>query len=351
MGVNYYNENDPKAAAWLLELIRAGEISTGEVDERSIVEVKAHELKGYAQCHFFAGIGGWSLALRLAGWPDDEPVWTGSCPCQPFSQAGQQRGEADERHLWPVLKELIRHGQPAIAFGEQVASKLGREWLAGVRTDLEGMGYEVGGADLCAASVGAPHRRQRLFWVAHSKHAQRWAFNLHREHVVNGRDEGRSETYGQSGARGEVRGLANTNGGEPGHGELQPGGRLVQQPEDEAARGLADVQREGPQKRGEHQGTDELPPAVGSGAVGGQAAWSAFDILPCLDGKARRVESGTFPLAHGVPRWVVPSGHVSVQEAQATGEARVARLRGYGNAIVPQLAAEFIKASVEAIAT
>ena len=73
---SYYNEFDPFAAAWLRELIKDGQIADGEVDERSIVDVRPDDLRGFTQCHFFAGIGGWSYALRLAGWPDDAPVWT-----------------------------------------------------------------------------------------------------------------------------------------------------------------------------------------------------------------------------------------------------------------------------------
>ena len=79
--MNYYNEYDPKAAAWLRELIAAKLIPAGVVDERSITEISPHDLSDYTQCHFFAGIGGWSLALELAGWPASRPVWTGSCPC------------------------------------------------------------------------------------------------------------------------------------------------------------------------------------------------------------------------------------------------------------------------------
>ena len=90
----YYNEHDPFAAAWLRELIADGLIADGEVDERDIQTLDPADLAGYTQCHFFAGIGGWSLALRLAGWPDDRPVWTGSCPCQPFSSAGKSGGGA-----------------------------------------------------------------------------------------------------------------------------------------------------------------------------------------------------------------------------------------------------------------
>ena len=164
----YYNEFDPKAAAWLRQLIAEGHIAPGEVDERSIKEVNADDLKGFSQCHFFAGIGGWSYALRLAGWPDDRPVWTGSCPCQPFSAAGQRKGVEDERHLWPEFRRLIADGAPPVVFGEQVASKDGRLWLAGVRTDLEALGFAVGAADLCAAGVGAPHIRQRVWWAAYA---------------------------------------------------------------------------------------------------------------------------------------------------------------------------------------
>lgn len=163
----YYNENDPYAAQWLRNLIAAGHIAPGDVDDRSILDVKASELKDYVQCHFFAGIGGWSLALRLAGWPDNRPVWTGSCPCQPLSVSGLGHGPLDKRHLWPTFYALIAQRRPPTIFGEQVASALGREWLAAVRADLESTGYAVGAADLPAAGVAAPHGRARLWLVAY----------------------------------------------------------------------------------------------------------------------------------------------------------------------------------------
>lgn len=162
----YYNEFDPYAAQWLRNLVAAGHIAPGDVDERSIEDVKPGDLTGYTQCHFFAGIGVWSYALRRAGWADGRPVWTGSCPCQPFSQAGQGNGFADERHLWPAWFHLITNCSPAIIFGEQVSSKEGLVWLDLVQTDLEAAGYANGAFDICAAGVGAPHVRQRLFFVA-----------------------------------------------------------------------------------------------------------------------------------------------------------------------------------------
>ena len=153
--MNYYNEFDRAAADWLEQLVADGLLPAGDVDRRSIEEVQPGDLDGYVQCHFFAGIGGWSEALRLAGWPADRPVWTGSCPCQPFSSAGRQKGFDDERHLWPAFRRLIDQCQPPAVFGEQVSGKAGVNWLTTVRADLEASGYAVGAADLPAASVGA----------------------------------------------------------------------------------------------------------------------------------------------------------------------------------------------------
>ena len=164
----YYNEMDPHAAQWLRNLIKAGQIAAGDVDERSIVDVRPDDLRGYTQCHFFAGIGVWSHALRLAGWSDDRPVWTGSCPCQPFSSAGAGKGIDDPRHLWPVWVDLIRQCRPATVFGEQVEAAIKHGWLDLVQGDLENTGYAVGAVCLPAGAVGAPHQRQRLWFVAHT---------------------------------------------------------------------------------------------------------------------------------------------------------------------------------------
>jgi DNA (cytosine-5)-methyltransferase 1 len=248
--VNYYNDNDPKACDWLRELISAGLLPNGIVECKSILDINPDELSGYTQCHFFAGIGGWAYALRLANWPDDKPVWTGSCPCQPLSSAGLRKGHADERHLWPAFYRLIAERNPSVVFGEQVASKDGREWLAGVRADLEGAGYAVGAADLCAAGVGAPHIRQRLYWLADAKPSKR------REklqgHELNGNHARRDEET--SGIR------ACCEAGRMAYPSLSESARLGQQREH----------------------------------IYRQAAWSAFDLIPCRDGKTRRVESILF---------------------------------------------------------
>ena len=273
-----YNEFDPKAAAWLRELIAQGHLSPGEVDTRSIKDIDHIDAE---TAHFFAGIGGWDYALKLAGWPTERPVWTGSCPCQPFSSAGAHRGTTDPRHLWPDFARLIGECRPPVVFGEQVASPAGRDWLAGVRSDLEGMGYDIGAADLCAAGVGAPHIRQRLYWVGALPNAS------------SARRQGRGRSD-----------LANAGALEP----LQhPAGNGRQPWRAEPSRG-------------------SLERGCGFGA------WSRYDILHFRDGKARRIEPGLEPLAHG------PA-------------ARVGRLRGYGNAIVPQVAATFIRSFMDATFT
>lgn len=164
----YYNEIDPFAAQWLRNLIAGGHIAPGEVDERSIEDVTPDDLRGFTQCHFFAGIGVWSHSLRLAGWPDDKPVWTGSCPCQPFSAAGKGDGFADERHLWPAFFHLISERRPQHVFGEQVASGNANAWFDLVQADLEGMGYAFGLVPFTSAGIGAPHIRERAYWVAES---------------------------------------------------------------------------------------------------------------------------------------------------------------------------------------
>lgn len=165
---NYYNEYDEFAAQWLRNLIAAGLIAPGYVDERSIEDVLPDDLHGFNQCHFFAGIGVWSYALRRAGWADDRPIWTASCPCQPFSAAGQGAGFADERHLWPALENLIRERRPTAVLGEQVASKAADDWIDLVCADVEALGYSFGAIPFPAASRGAPHIRDRTYWMAYA---------------------------------------------------------------------------------------------------------------------------------------------------------------------------------------
>ncbi|EKM5957601.1 DNA cytosine methyltransferase [Salmonella enterica] len=202
----YYNEIDPFAAAWLQNLIDAGCVAPGVIDTRSIEEVTANDLKGFTQCHFFAGIGVWSYALRRAGWPDSRPVWTGSCPCQPFSQSGKRRGFNDPRHLWPTWFYLVSQCRPDVIFGEQVASKDGLTWFDAVQFDLEKAEYAVAVVDLCAAGFGAPHIRQRLFWVADA------AYKQYQECLPGRADSQREAVNGSAGCGGTDNRTCPVNG-------------------------------------------------------------------------------------------------------------------------------------------
>ena len=258
--MNYYNEWDSFAVAWLKELIKDGLIPDGEVDSRSIEDVEPSDLKGFTQCHFFAGIGGWSRALQLAGWSSDRPVWTGSPPCQSFSTAGKGKGKDDERHLWPVFFNLIRECSPATVFGEQVAAAIRHGWLDDLQEDFEAEGYASAACVLPSGSIGAYHKRDRLFFTA--------------KRVAYSDDKG-----------------------------LQ------------RHRGLGQEQvSEGRQGEARHSSKNSF--------------WSGKTIY-CRDGKYRPIptEPALFPLANGIPN-------------------RVGILRGAGNAIVPQAAAEIIKAYI-----
>lgn len=300
----YYNENDAFAGEWLNNLSGAGHIAEGFVDTRSIELLDGTDVKDVTQAHFFAGVGVWSHALRAAGWPDDAPVWTGSCPCQPFSVAGRGKGKDDARHLWPVWLELIKQCSPPVIFGEQVASPAGRAWLASISADLEALGYLVVAADLCAAGVGAPHLRQRLFFGAVQA--------------------GLVHSFGD-GSRGDGRAVPCEEGEGTGRGKI-PGGFVDGVEPTGAVSSVADaddMQR--------HRGRDAGP---GGGFKPpdrrGEGFWSDAEWVECLDGKARPAKPGVFPLAHGPTQ-------------------RMGRLRAYGNAIVPQVAAAFVSSFSEAI--
>src|SRR5690606_2518033 len=195
------------------------------------------------------------LEVFTGRWPDDWPVWTGSCPCQPYSQAGARGGGDDPRALWWAWRWLIDQCRPPVVFGEQVASADGREWLSGVRADLEAMGYEVGAADLCAAGLGAPHIRQRLWWVADSEWFGR-----------RGRDDGR------------------WNGGGGGlHAETEAAGSVI-------AGGMAYAEGRRVVIRQETE-REAKPSGVGAAGFWDDTVW-----IPCADGKARRIKPGLEPL-------------------------------------------------------
>lgn len=167
----YYNEFDEPTAHWLKGLCDNGLIPQGVVDTRSIVDVDPEELQRYTQCHFFAGIGGWAYALKLANAPKELNIYTGSCPCQPFSNAGKKKGMEDGRNLWKVFYEIIDRNRPAVVLGEQADTAIRFGWLDVVCNDLEASGYSTGASVLTASMLGSPHTRRRLYWGGVQKNA------------------------------------------------------------------------------------------------------------------------------------------------------------------------------------
>lgn len=346
----YYNEFDPYTAQWLRNLITAGHIAPGVVDERSIEDVHPDDLREFTQCHFFAGVGAWSYALRLAGWPDDRPVWTGSCPCQPFSAAGAGAGFDDKRHLWPAFHWLIQERRPGIVIGEQVASKDANPWLDLVQTDLEAMGYAFGAVAFPSAGVGAPHIRDRLYWVADANSgASRQRSTNFRGRATGSDAQSRARSSSSSmpvglghadgqGLQGRPRNAA-TEGSSP----ASPGwaGRMANADgngRDKAGQRISQAGNDG--AIGNHK-----PVAGKPGARTAESFWSDADWLLCRDGKWRPVRPGSFPLVARAPTEL---GRVQPGMGRIYGRNRTGRLRGYGNAINAQAAAQFIAAYMEA---
>lgn len=331
----YYNEIDEEAADVLRTLIADDVIAPGDVDTRSIKDVMPDDLRGYDQCHFFAGGGLWSVAARLAGWADDRPLWTGSCPCQPFSQAGKRLGTDDPRHLWPDFHRLISASRPVAVVGEQVAGQAGRNWFHGVRTDLAGSGYAGRAVDIPACAVDSPQQRQRLYWLALADTAG--AGSHASTHVgVHRREEGAGARYGEPerlhGADCQVVDPSRIGRRE---GRAEP--ELRRRWPAPAFADVPGLEVAGADSRGEPR-RGILRPGESAGAHSqrshGQSRrpngswWADAEWLACHDGKLRRTKPGLPLLVDGL-------------------HGRVGLWRIAGNAISPILAAEVIGALMD----
>ena len=348
-----YNEIDDAAAHTLRHMIKLGVIAPGEVVTTSIKELTPDDLKGFTQVHLFAGGGLWSVAARLAGWPDDEPIWTASCPCQPFSAAGKGTGTDDPRHLWPDVYRLARALRPAVIMGEQVAGAAGYGWFDGVRADLENEGFAARTVDFPACGVDAPHQRNRQYWLAMANSAGTGRVpgshgGVHREaqsersrhgepERLSGADSAEASVAAADG--GECRDMADTD---------QPFGRIGNEQSagqfavDEQDAGI-DVRAGSRDERGIHADADRGGRArrqegAERGQIGRAASerdllrngtyWSDAEWITCHDDKARRTKPGLRFLVDGLP-------------------GRVDLWRIGGNAIVPEAAKEVIAAFID----
>ena len=387
-----YNEIEEYAADWLENLIRLGVIAPGVVDRRSIEDLRGDDLREFRQCHFFAGIGVWSYALRCAGVPDDAPLWTGSCPCQPFSAAGKGTGVDDERHLWPAWFHLIQQERPPRIYGEQVASKDGLGWLDVVLADMEAEDYSIWAVDTCSAGSGAPHIRQRLRFRADDLRSATSGMEHTSIYRSQGRlrgwsDQERRTLDGSTGCHSAVERLADDldeqrPNGQRGIGTVdEAGGRLECAAASSGLHstgGMVDSdgrnasaewqQRCGEQRQQQedcsgverlaNDNCDRLPetsigrvrhqeyhPQPRSSILEGQPGptngfWRDADWLFCRDGQWRPIEPGTFPLVDG-SAFRVGSG------SAFEGKSRQGMLKGYGNAVDLQATIDFIEATLE----
>ena len=363
----YYNEIEPFACFWLENLMKDGFIAEGQIDNRSIRDIQPEDLEGYTQCHFFAGIGVWSYALRQAGWLDDRPIWTGSCPCQPFSQAGLHKGDTDDRHLWPEFHRLIKECRPSTIIGEQVSGKGGFQFIDLLQTNLEEENYSTTAVGLGAHSAGTTHsqgfhKRQRLYWVAedlgHSAEVGRgrWAKKCGDYKWKSGESvQGNGNAIrNQSGRRVEVVGVANTNSVR--QKSLKENDNR-QTKVDESKRStahsthdvgcsdsisLADTHSQRSQgfgqKSEQQQHTEGRQNEIGHGSTDRQhsgpdhqndSGWN-YDLIWCRDQKWRPVECGTFPMANATPN-------------------RIHILKALGNAIPADTAKIFIESYMESV--
>ena len=229
-------------------------------------------------------------------------IISGGFPCQPYSVAGKRLGKEDERHLWPEMLRIIREVAPTYVVGENVRGLV--NWSEGmvfeeVCADLEAAGYDVQPFILPAAGVGAPHRRDRVWFVAHAnqprvKSERRARKNaIHRFKLAAHANDRR--------ARREV-----------------PAGR--DEPAGGAERNATNAQRDGLEHSAERRGVSQSEGEARQRIAGHATAegWTRFPTQPPVCGG----DDGFFAELDGItfPKW------------------RANSIKAYGNAIVPQVA-------------
>ena len=334
-------------------------------------ETRAKGVEGMRHIGLFEGIGGFSLAARWVGWETiawcewnefgqkvlryhfpkakghgditqtDFTIYRGQCdivtggfPCQPYSTAGKRLGKEDERHLWPEMLRAIREIQPRWVVGENVLGLV--NWSGGlvfheVQADLEAAGYEVFPYVLPACAVNAPHRRDRVWFVAHRNDRRREHGQVHNgggEKKAQGREvsaepcaaskncpTANAHSFGHTprGTGAAVEGIGSGDNGKPKERSKQT----------ERADGLLGLQQLAPNPDncgGKESGVQHTDLHTERG----RSEWSNFPTQPpvCFgnDGLSSRLDGITFP------KW------------------RNESIKAAGNAIVPQVAVQIFQA-------
>lgn len=338
----------------------------------------------------FSGIGGFAIAARWAGFEtvgfcDNEPfsqsvlkkhwprvpihsdirevrgelyagvsVLTGGFPCQPFSVAGKQRGKEDDRYLWPEMLRVIQEARPTWIIGENVAGIVGMA-LDQVCFDLEAESYEVEPIIIPACGVDAPHRRNRVWIIARNSRAESLADSENPERGA--RLLGKAEEAIRPSRDNQLAGSGENVADSDSKRKLQPEGNLKecgrrishsgQNVADSLGEGLEGYARNEREGKGREKSDGSISKESLSArknvadSKGEQSASNDYRGEQREAGESQQVES------RGGDRWGLREGNWTIEPELgrvANGiPHRVDRLKGLGNAIVPQVAYQILK--------
>jgi DNA (cytosine-5)-methyltransferase 1 len=309
----------------------------------------------------FSGIGGFALAAKWNGfrtvafcdcepyaqavlkkhWPDVHvhgdirevrgelyakvTLLTGGFPCQPFSVAGKQRGKTDDRYLWPEMLRVIREARPAWIVGENVAGIVNMA-LDQVHADLEAEGYEVESLIIPASAVDAPHRRDRVWIVAHSSRKQ-----LEKCLNLGGKEGTHSKPTGSDQSVPASKNVAHSISLSEGSAYRNQKRERVAGREDE------DISQRNEVGSNSSDSRENVADTVSERGC----SWNSEREYAEDAGQSSRDSRDN---SRGVATWLAEPNVGRVAHGIPN---RTHRLKGLGNAIVPQVAAEIIRCIVE----
>lgn len=314
----------------------------------------------------FSGIGGFDLAAEWMGWenkfhcennpfckqvlkyywPDaksygdikeaDFSIWrglidvlSGGFPCQPYSQAGRRKGKEDDRHLWPYMLAAIKSIQPRWVVGENVHGLI--NWSKGlvfheVQTDLEAAGYEVWPYVLPACSVNAPHRRDRIWFIAHSND--------------NGCDGAKNGQGGRKGNDGKQAGSATVE--QPSGRSSETAGKIIGNSKQSG------LERGRRQRKGFEQGYKEHDASNTDSSIRCEGRLYKTECeTPKRHVSPRNARSNSRHTWDNFPTQPPVRGRNDGLSGKLAGitipKHRNESIKGYGNAVVPQVVYEIFK--------